>query len=244
MLQAVSKANKIYASTLNLTMYFSVFILFSMIMLPLISSYVNVGSALIRFTSLYRDVSLASGLILAIVGILSLLLLSLFVSAVVSIVKLKETLDQVGFSRVADTFKKYVMKVFFYFLMMSVLSLGIGVVLTALNASYFLIQLVLFLIWIPFVFTPQILIIEDLEIFAAMRDAWYFVSSKPAALLIYFAAGIILVFLLLLLETFLGQYFVWEHKLVSIVLLSLFILPYLEMLATELYIRRYAVSRM
>jgi hypothetical protein len=242
MLKAISKANEIYFSTLNLTVYFSVFILFSLILLPLVSSYVNAGGAFLRFTSLYRDVNPATALVFVLVSFISLFSLSFFISAIISVVKLRETLDHVKFTKAVSTFTRYVVKVFMFFVMMSALSIAVGVLLSVAGAPVIITQLALFIVWIPFVFTPQVLIIEDFDIADSMRDAWKFARKTPQALVLYVLLGFIFTLALVLIETYLGQYFVWEHKIASIVLLSLFVVPYLQMFATELYIRRYAVS--
>lgn len=243
MLKTISKTNRIYLSTLNLTVYFSVFILFSLVLLPLFSSYVNVGGAFIRFASVYRDITPLTGLILLFVGLISILSLSFFISAIISVVKLRETLDHVKFTKAVSTFSRYVLKVFLFFVMMSALSISVGVLFSLLGAPAFLTQMALFIVWVPFVFAPQVIIIEDMEISEAMLDSWRFVKKAPHALFIYMLMGFAFTLALVLIETFLGQSFVWEHKIVSIVLLSLFVVPYMQMFATELYIRRYAVSK-
>ncbi|MEM0372529.1 MAG: hypothetical protein QXO69_01670 [archaeon] len=243
MFKAISKTNRIYLSTLNLIVYFSVFIFFSLVLLPLFSSYVNVGGALVRFSSIYKDINPVTALILLLVGLISVLSLSFFISAIVSVVKLRETLDHVKFNKAVSTFTRYVAKVFMFFILLSAASITAGVLLTLLGAPAFLTQLILFIVWIPFMFTPQVLIIEDMGIIDSMTDSLAFVKKFPKALVLYFSTGFVFVLALLLLETFLGQYFVWEHKIPSIILLSLFVVPYLQMLATELYIMRYAVSK-
>ena len=106
------------------------------------------------------------------------------------------------------------------------------------------VELVLFVFWALFIFTPQVLIVEDFNLIESMKDSVKFIRKYPLALVLYFSLGIILLFILLLVETLLGQYFIWEHKLISIVILSLFVLPFLQMFATQLYLRRYAVARL
>jgi uncharacterized membrane protein len=120
----------------------------------------------------------------------------------------------------------------------------LGALFSYMSVPNFVIQLFMIVLWVPFIFVPQILILEDLGIQDAMEDSWRFITRQPMALVTYLVAGFLMVFALLLIETFLGQYMVWQHKIVSIVVLSIFIMPYLEMLATELYITRYAVARL
>ena len=244
MLSVFDRTTRVYLNSLNLVVYFSVFILLSLILLPLVSSFVNVGAGFLRFSSLFYDLTALQGIIFILVSFASLLLLSFFIAALVSIVKLKETLDHVAFSRILNTFPKYVIKVFIFFLIMGLLSIAFGAIFNLIGAPAFAIQLVLLIFWALFIFTPQVLIVEDLDLIESMKDSIKFIKKTPIALVLYFVLGIVMLFALLLVETQLGQYFVWEHKIISIVILSIFVLPYLQMFATQLYLRRYAVARL
>jgi hypothetical protein len=181
-------------------------------------------------------------LLFAAISLISLLCMAFFISALVSVVKLKETLDNVKFSKAVATFPKYVIKVFSWLLIFSAVSIAIGVLLDFAGAPSMLTHFILFLIWLPFIFTPQVLIIEDFGITESLSDSFRFVKKAPVALAAYLVAGFVFLILLTALETILGQYFVWEHKIFSIVILYVFVLPYLMMFATQLYIKRYPVS--
>lgn len=244
MFNVLRRSLKIYTETLNLVMLFSFFILFSLFLMPLVSTYVNVGAGFIRFSSIVNDLNAFQSVIFILVSFASLLLLSFFIAALVSVVKLKETLDHVAFSRVLNTFGKYIFKVFIFLLVMGLVSVAIGLIFDLVNIPDFITQLVILVFWSLFIFSPQILIIEDFNLIDSMKDAFKFVKTQPIAFFNYFVLGVVLLFLLLVLETWLGQYFVWGHKLISIILLSIFVLPLLQMYSTELYLRRYAVARL
>ena len=241
MFESMSKAFKIYFSTLNLVVYFSIFAVFSLLLLPLVSSYVNVGSAFIRFSSLYLDINFVNGLILLLVGLVSLISMAFFVSAIINIVKFKETLDVVHFSRVFKSFPRYVTRVFLFFLLMSIISVITGVVFSFFSLP-FLAQLIIFVLWVLFLFTPQVIVLEDLGVLEAMSDSLLFLKKQPSFEAFYLCVGFVLMLLLLLLESFVGNFFVWEHKIISIVIIALFMIPYLQMFATELYLKRYPLS--
>ncbi|MFH0986459.1 MAG: hypothetical protein V1911_00250 [Candidatus Micrarchaeota archaeon] len=240
---AFLKAARVYFSTLNLTVYFSIFILLALVLLPLISSYVNVGGGFLRFSSFYLDFNMTQFLLFAFVGAVSLLLLSFFLAAIISIVKLKETLDHVKFTKAVATFPKYIKRLFCYLLLFSLASLAVGVSFDYLGLPAFAAQLIILLIWLIPAFTPQVIVLEDYGVIEALSDAVSFVKKQPMALVTYFVLGTVLLFAMVLVETSLGHYFIWEHKIVSIFVVSLFILPYTQMYASELYVRRYAVSR-
>ena len=155
------KTNRVYLTTLNLVLSFSVFIFLSLALLPFLSSYVSVGGGFIRFSSLYLDLTIPQAVLIVVVALFSLLFLSLFVSALISIVKVRETLDHVRFSKVVDMFKKYVLRVFFFLLFLSVASILIGTIFEFILMPRLITQLVLFGIWLPLIFAPQVIILED-----------------------------------------------------------------------------------
>ncbi len=244
MFNVLKRTARVYLSTLNLVALFSLFILFSLVLMPLVSTYVNVGAGFIRFSSIVNDLNAFQAVIFLLVSIASILLLSFFIASLVSVVKLKETLDHVAFSRVVSTFGKYIFKTFVFLLIMGLVSVALGLVFDLLGFSDIFTQFVLLVFWSLFIFTPQILIIEDFNLIDSMKDAFNFVKKYPVSFLYYFVVSTVLLFALLLIETWLGQYFVWGHKIVSIILLSVIVLPFIQMYATELYLRRYAVARL
>lgn len=239
---AFSRASKIYLTSLNLVIGFGIFIVLSLALMPLISSYINVGGGFIRFSSLYLDLTPAQALIFVGISILSLLLLSIFLSAIISIVKLRETLDHVGFAKVAALFKKYVLRVFMFLLFLSILSIAVGTILDFAGVHRLLTHVIIFVLWLPFIFTPQILVLEDFGINESIIDSIKFIKNSPMSLILYLVFGLILLLIFTIIETGLGRYFVWEHKIVSIIFISMVVLPYLQMFATELYLKRYPIS--
>jgi hypothetical protein len=240
--KAFGRSLKVYSSIFNLTLGFSVFIFCALVLLPLVSSYLDVGSAFLRFSSILYDMTIFQAIVFALVSLISLAFLSLFLSAIITTIKLKETLDRFRFEKVWNAFPNYVSSVFLVLLLLSVVSVMIGVSLESMMIPRPIIQLVLACVWLPFVFAPQILILEDLKVGAAMSDSWEFVRKNLNALAAYLVLGIVLLFLLALLEYSLSFVFTWEHKLLSIVIVSIGILPFLQVFATELYLMRYPLQ--
>jgi hypothetical protein len=238
------KSFAIYGETFELTIFFSIFVFLSLILLPLLSSYVASGAGFVRFSSLYTsDISIIQLIIFCLVGFVSLLCLSIFLSAQICVTKLKETLDHARFNRVVNTFPKYVLKILTFLLLMTVLSLVIGTTLSLVSVPNPIIQLVILCMWLPLIFAPQILVLEDLGLGAALVDSIEFISRSPLSLVAYIALGFVMLLVLSLVEAILGNFMFWEHKLLGVVITSLFILPFLQIFATELYIVRYPVAK-
>ncbi len=242
MYREIRKTTEKYTKNLDIVTLFGTFILLTLLLMPIVSSFTSVGTGFIRFTSIYADMTLAELLLLFSVSIISIALISIFLSGLISIVKLQETLDHVTYSKVMSTFKKYVTKIFLYLTIVTALSIAVGTTMTYLNAPADLIHIAILIIWLLFIFTPQVAVIENFGVLGSMKDALKFIRMYPIALVGYIGLGVIMMVILVFLEALLGQYFIWEHKLVSLILVSLIVLPILQIFATELYLKRYPLS--
>ena len=132
--KAFARSINVYSSIFNLTLGFSIFIFCSLTLLPLVSSYLNLGSAFLRFSSIIYDMTFFQAVIFILVGLISLAFLSLFLSAIITTIKLKETLDHFRFKKVWNAFPAYVARMFFLLLLLSVVSIAIGTFLESASA--------------------------------------------------------------------------------------------------------------
>jgi hypothetical protein len=237
--RALDKSVKVYSSIFALTLGFSIFIFCALVLLPLVSSYLDVGSAFLRFSSILYDMTIMQAVLFVLVSILSLIFLSLFLSAIITSIKLRETMDHFRFKKVWNSFPDYVTRMFVLLLLLSVLSIVFGTVLEAASVPREVLQILLACVWLPFMFAPQILILEDLGVFDALSDSYTFITKSVKEWVAYIALGVFLLLLVAMLEFSLGFFFTWEHKIISIVLVSIVVLPFLQVFATELYIMRY-----
>lgn len=237
------KTNETYIDSFRLVLGFSVFVILSSLMLPLLSSYINGGAGLVRYSSLFFDMTLEQAVVFVFIGLLSTLFLSIFITAIVSIVKLKETADEVLFEKVVDLFPKYVARVFLLLLLMMVLTVVIGSIFDFLSLPTYLSQILFLVMFLPFMFAPQVVVLEHLRTLPAITDAINFITIAPKATMELLALGTISLFALTFIEVILSSIFLYEHKLISIILLSVLVLPYLIMYATQLYIRRYPLAK-
>jgi hypothetical protein len=240
--KAFGRSINIYSSIFPLTLGFSIFIFCALVLLPLVSSYVDLGSAFIRFSSILYDMTYQQAVLFVLVGLVSLAFLSLFLSSIITTIKLKETMDHIRFKKVWDAFPDYVARMFFLLLFLAVVSILVGTFLESASVPREIIQLIIAFVWIPFIFAPQILILEDLGVAEALGDSFNFVKNSMKALLTYLALGLLLLLLLATIEYGLSFFFAWQHKVISIVIVSIGILPFLQVFATELYLMRYPLQ--
>lgn len=242
MQKAFSRAFRVYSAIAPMSLFFGVFVLASLLLMPLVSSYLVGGGGFIRFSSLLYDMTFIQCVLLLLVGFVSLLFLSVFVSLMMTAVKMVETLDRVGVNKILSSFQKYVTRLFTLLLFFTVLSIGAGVLLELFEVPHFITQVLLAGFWIPFIFAPQILVLEDYSASRAIADSVNFLRRSPSSFIVYLVTGLVLIFAVLCLEFALSSVFTWEHKILSSVLVSLLVLPFLQVLATELYILRYPLA--
>jgi len=127
------KTLKMYFENFVFVLFSCLFALLSLSFLPFVSTYLSAGAGFLRFSSLIFDMQILELAIVLLIFLVSLLLMSLFAVSVISIVKFKETLDHIGFRKVKTVFGKYVLKVFGFFILMALISVGLGTLLTWLS---------------------------------------------------------------------------------------------------------------
>lgn len=244
MSKPINRTLEKYIENLDKVGFFGIFVILTLVLSLIISSFISTGAGFIRFSSIYADLTLIQLLILLSTGIISILLIGVFLSGLISTIKLQETLDHVTYHRVMKTFKTHVWKICGYLIILTLSSVTLGTILSYLRAPTILIHIIILIPWILFIFTPQVAVIENFGIQGSMKDALKFIKDNPLPLTKYLALGFILMFLLVILEAGLGQYFIWKHKILALILVSFIVLPLLQIYATELYLKRYPLTGM
>ena len=150
-------------------------------------------------------------------------------------------MDVVKVNKIFDKFYIFSLKIFVFLLFISGLSILIGTAFTFLDLPW-LGHLLIFGLWASLLFTPQIIVLEELPLHKAIEDAVSFVTHNPTSLLKYLAFGVFLVLIAGFLEYIVGTLllFPWD-KILSTLFTAFFILPLLQIYAAELYLARYPV---
>ncbi|MEM4222302.1 MAG: hypothetical protein QW097_02635, partial [archaeon] len=60
---------------------------------------------------------------------------------------------------------------FIFFLFIILLTISVGVFLTYLHVPYFFTQLIIFLLWLPLLFAPQIMVMDDFGLEKTLKDS-------------------------------------------------------------------------
>ncbi len=231
-----------YVENFNLILLFSIFALLSLVFIPLFSGYVNAGGGFLRLSSVFYDITAPEFFFIVVMGVLSVVFISLFFAAMISVVKLKETLDHVGYFQVVREFSKYVFRLMSFFLLMYVLQFLLAYLWYVFSIPMGLYHLLVIILWLPFLFYPQAVVIDSYSFLESFGQSIRFFIENPLKTLFVFFILVALIFCLLVVEVIFGQYFVYEHKIIGALLLSFFVLPFYVILTTEVYMRKYPIS--
>ncbi len=129
-----------------------------------------------------------------------------------------------------------------YFVMISVLFVGLVLIGQALAVGVVWVNLVLLVLSLALVFVPQSLVIDEKPIFESIRTNLYVILSHPLDFILVVVVSTVLVGLLPLIE-FIVDRFIPIGRFVSIILMFIAVIPVIEILKTILYMRRFELVR-
>lgn len=230
-----------YKKNAKIVGLFALLLLFAAPMAALASSYFSSGGQFIRFSNIGFELSLIDLAGTMVFFLLSTLVFSIALTLLIAVVKSQFAVTQISSAIVEEIDSNYP-QVFLFFVAFSVFSLLIGSVFTKAEIPYYISSIVTFLVWMPFVFTPQAIIVGDMNIIAAMADSAKFVKRKADLALLWLAVGFVLVGLVAVFEALLYN-IVFFMPVVSLVVVTVFVLPFLEVLKTEIYLSKYDIMR-
>ncbi|MCK4884246.1 MAG: hypothetical protein KAS30_05215 [Candidatus Diapherotrites archaeon] len=230
-----------YKKNVKIVGLFAILILFAAPITALASSYFSLGGQFIRFSNVDFDLNLIDFAGTMGFFLISTFLFSIALTLLITVVKSQFAVTQISSAIIEEIDSNYA-QVFLFFVAFSVLSLLIGSVFTKAEIPYFIASMLTFLVWMPFVFTPQAIIIGDMNVVEAMVDSAKFVKTKADLAVLWFAVGFVLLSIVAVFEALLYN-FVFFMPVVSFVVVTVFVLPFLEVLKTEIYLSKYNIMR-
>jgi hypothetical protein len=138
--------------------------------------------------------------------------------------------------------QKFFLTMFIYFVLLSVLFVGLVLVALGLNVPFVWVNAILLLLSLSLVFVPQSLVIDEKPILEAIQTNWYVIRSHPTDFLLVVILGTVLVGLLPLVEALVDS-FVYAGRYITLLLMFGFVIPFLEILKTILYMNRFELVR-
>lgn len=218
------------------------FIVFAILLfLTQFSTYVVAGAGFVRYSSLLNlDFDLVSMALLLVVSLLGLFCIAFLSVGATMVVKLRRSLDDHELFKFVTLFPRYLMRLTVWWIVLGAITFIVMLVSNALKAPSWISALLMLFIWAFFIFIPQSLVLKEKKFSSALKDSASYCMKKPLAVLFYYALSCFLLFMLVLVDVLLGQFFLsWLAAIINSALLFIVFIPLLEIIKANLFVSRY-----
>lgn len=229
-----------YSENLRLVLLFSIpfIIAFAIPLLAPLPTYVTAGGTFLRSASVFISPNLVSIAIVVIAMIFSLLFLSFAFVGISLVVKARKTHVNVG-KRVIQEIEKYIGKVFAVLLLYSLILIIVNLLGYMINQQALVTAIVGFFGFAIIFYVPSAIVVDNRRVGRAIRDSVRLVLHAPQYYLLWLVLLAIAISVAdALFIALLGT--AWSGY-VTLVVTSIFILPYFVILQAELYMKRFAL---
>ncbi len=197
--------------------------------------FVGSGSIFAEYSLLKPDI--VSALLPLALILLFLFFYSIFVTLMVFAVK-RDVAGIKAKYHLQEKIQKYAVKLFAAYAVFSLASIALYSILTAFVPVSILV-LLLGIASLPLFFLPQAVVVEDLTVMNGIKASIAFIGKCPKAFLSAFILGSILVLAVPAIEYAIDSYFALMGSFISLILMTVFVIPFLETYKTELYMQKF-----
>ncbi len=138
--------------------------------------------------------------------------------------------------------QRFFLTVFLYFVLLSALFVLLVTLGVWLNLPLVWVNVVLLIISLSLVFVPQSLVIDEKPILESISTNWYVIRTHPIDFLLVVLLSVVAVGVLPLIEALVDSV-VHAGNYVTILLMFVVIIPFIEILKTILYMNRFELVR-
>ncbi|MEM3555929.1 MAG: hypothetical protein QXF56_04395 [Candidatus Micrarchaeia archaeon] len=232
-----------FKKNFRIVLFFSIpFLLaFAIPLLSPMPTYVSIGATFLRTGSMFIDLTYFDIALIFLSSLASLFLISFATVAINLVIKSQRTLTNIR-TEVIEGIEKYTITIFFLYTLFLLLSLIVlllsyeyGVEGLATPLFSFFVSLLLF-------YVPAGIVIDELKPTEAMRMSLYMIKNKFALFLLWLVIGFILLTAVDIVFIILSGAIPWGRYVV-LVLNSLFIMPFLIILQTQMYLTKYTILK-
>ena len=228
-----------YEGNLKLILAFSIPLLIAFPLSFLLPNFVALSGTFLRLGSVKLDLSATDVVITVIAILFSLVFFSFAIAAINVIIKSQRTLNRLT-SRDIESIEHATFNLFFIFLTAFAAIVGFNLLLFENGISIFWGQLFSLIVASMVLFAPQAVVIEDASLSGAVFKSVTLIQRK---------FGFFLLFLVLAAFLFLANSWIFLElgkafslaRFFSLIIQSLIILPFLEVLKTQIYLSKYAL---
>lgn len=229
-------AFKDYLENFKLNLLFGVLLIFSFIAL-FENIFVGSGSIFLEYNLFSVDLIVLAVELLSI--IVFLVFYSLFLSFLIFNVRnklnnvrlnyyLREKLHKFGFS-LAIFFVLYFLVLFFF-----------SSLLVFLSVPLQLINFILFIVSVIFLFVPQSIVVDEGKIFHSIQNSYEFLVKNPSTVFKVILMSVVFLLVLPLIE-FLFDFIYLTGNYVSLLISLFFVVPFIEIVKTRLYMKKFGL---
>ncbi|MBI2446060.1 hypothetical protein HYV43_06750 [Candidatus Micrarchaeota archaeon] len=235
-----------YGRNGKLILFFSVPFLVAAPLLLLLPNFSTLGGIFLRYGSIPVGSSLFEFAFTAAVFLVSLVLASFAISAVNVVIRSQRTLNLMTHYE-SSRIEHATFRLFFVLLAATLVILAANLLLLDMHANWggqlvplqpFWGSLVSFIVSAAILFVPQAIAVDDASVPQALRKSVSFVLTRPKYFLLFLVGGSVLLLLndALFLTVLPGQ-----ARLASLLVMAFLIVPFLEVVKTQIWLSKYAL---
>ena len=221
---------------------FSALSLIIAVVIPLFSpfpTYLDLGSTFLRTASVYTNLNAFNIVIIMASTLFSLLFLSFAIVMINLIIKYRKTRVRIGTDVIA-ALEKYTGNVFFVLFLFTFILMFVNVISYNTNYSALLTAIVGIALTPLFFYAPSSIVIDERNFIRAIKSSILFIVKRFDYFLLWLVIAIVLLTITDLIFMPLGPVL---SGYILLIFDSIFILPFLLVLQSEMYINRFAMLR-
>ncbi len=239
--RVLTHAWKFYRERMKLLMVFSIPFLFAALIPIFVPSptYLALGGVFVRGGSI-PSMTTFDWILTGVAYLAAIFIIADTVVNLNLIIKSKRTLTTIS-SEVVTALGKYATKVFVVSIIASLVLYAVFLLLYDMPFQSVLYPLISLLITaLFFVFAPQAIVIDDLDPLEALRASYNVATRKPLFVVLWLGISFVLTLISALIGYMLPSFMT---QFVILILNSIIVLPFLLVLAAQIYMEKYPLAR-
>jgi len=233
----LQRALHTYITNFRAALAFLLLLVFIFPISEFFSSFVSSGTLFLDYNFLKSDIMILGSLL--VVAVVFLFFYSLLQTLLIFAVRRDLSAVKVDYY-LREQMQKFTGKIMVFNVLYAVIASWIAGLLILFGVLPVLVAFLLLLASLPFLFLPQAIVIDEHKLTASLRSSIGFMQENPKYVIAVIGIGFLLVFLVSLIEfaidsvVLLGNY-------VTLILTLIFVIPFLEVLKTNLYMSKFGL---
>ncbi len=233
------KSLQIFISNLPVSLAFGILLVFVALFLQFSNIAISSGSLFLDYGFLKAEPIIILGELLLIA--LFLAVYSTLVTAIVF--SARKDLGGVRFQYyLKEMLEKFALQLFVFYVLFTIILAVLAAVLLGAGVGVNIVNFILFIAAIAFIFVPQTIVVDEKKAGQSIQYTLYFVKDNPISFLYVVLVSAVLLALIPIVELAFDQ-FTFASGFISLLLLAFFVLPFLEIVKTHVYMTKYGLVK-